>query len=101
MNKGFWVQAGIDTSYPKLDTITKECYPLRGIPKLNGGIMEEIEIQEGLKVLQIDTENVQAEKPISDEDIFTAYRNFSAYTPTPTTYSNSSENPRKTRGYRC
>ena len=62
--------------------------------------MEEIEIQEGLKLLQIDRENTQVEEPIS-EDIFTAYRNFSAYSPAPTTYSNSTEDPRKTRGYRC
>jgi len=64
------------------------------------GQMKEKEIQEGIELFQLDTDQSSA-KEMSFEDIFTAYRNFSAYKAEPTIYSNNTTLPKNTREHRC
>lgn len=50
--------------------------------------MTEKEIRDGLDLLGI-SDYIEALNPniVKNDDVFTAYRNFSAYEPSPTTYS--------------
>ncbi len=62
--------------------------------------MKEKEIQEGIKLLRIDIGKCKA-KEVMPEDIFTAYRNFSAYESKSTTYSSNTTSPRDGREHNC
>ncbi|MFA7671260.1 MAG: hypothetical protein WCY53_03280 [Sphaerochaetaceae bacterium] len=62
--------------------------------------MEQEDIRNGLKLLRLDVEN-DKKNVVEYEDIFTAYRKFSAYKPEPTIYSDSSANPKKEKERQC
>lgn len=56
--------------------------------------MDQSDILNGLKLLRLNEEN-DKNNGVEYEDIFTAYRKFSAYKPQPTIYSDGSASPKK------